>query len=133
MPGTVPVRAILPVPADGAVDEVGLAAAERRVAQAKANHDPGPESLDDAVGALQQAQEDVSSRFLLEVQGDRPFATVEGPVHGRVLAHHGGHPAHVVAAGLVLDLDHLGAEVGQDPGGEVAGKEAGEVEDADTV
>ncbi len=39
-------------------------------------------------------------------------------------------PAAVVAAVRVFDFDDLGAELGEQPGADVAGEKAGEIEDA---
>jgi hypothetical protein len=41
-------------------------------------------------------------------------------------------PAQFVTGARALDLDHLGAEVGQQPAGRRRGDEAAELEDAET-
>src|SRR5690606_3414387 len=74
-----------------------------------------------------------------EIDGDRALAPVGRVIIGgrQVLAVRPGYEgrtqfARVVAAVRVLDLDHVRAEVGQHLAGPRTGKDAGELDDADT-
>src|SRR4029079_4161659 len=81
-------------------------------------------------------QEHVAAGRVLEVQANRGLVAVEREEQGTLRAVVGSlvvrrGPAHVVAHAEVLDLDHLGAEVGQQQRAEAAGQQAREVEYAD--
>src|SRR5260370_13831209 len=72
---------------------------------------------------------------MAQVERDRPLAAVEGLEVGRVaLPLERRHVARAVAAHPgVLDLDHVGAQVGEHLGAEGAGAELRDREDAATV
>src|SRR5215510_4930308 len=75
---------------------------------------------------------------LADIDGDRPLAAVDRQI-GRGLAGlaslrilvRDAQPAHVVAMDGMLDLDHVGAEIGQHLAGPGAGEHAAEIEHAD--
>src|SRR5258708_34974830 len=59
--GTLFIWAVLAVAGDGAVDQVGLAAAEIFVAEAKPVPHAGPEGLNHTVGGLEPPEEDLAA------------------------------------------------------------------------
>ena len=102
----------------------GCAACTRVVAEAEALHDAGPERLDDDVGGAEQPIEDVFAVGRLQVDGERTPAAVP---HAVAVVR-----AERVAAGR-LDLDDVGALLGEQQHAERAGDSPREIEDADTV
>ncbi len=136
--GAVAHRAVLAVAADRAVDDPRVHRAHRLVADAEAVEHAGPEGLEHDVGAGDEPQQHLAPGGLLEVDPHRGLVAVQReeqrPLRGVLGALVvGRRPAHVVAHPEVLDLDHLGAEVGQQQRAEPARQQAGEVEDADAL
>jgi len=86
-----------------------------------------PIILDQDIRPVHQVEQRRTVGLLLQVQHHRPLVAV--PRHeGRALAvHEGRHRAGGVAGGR-LDLDHLGAVVGQQHGAVRAGQMAGQVQ-----
>ena len=66
---------------------------------------------------------------VLEVEGDRALVAVDAQVVGRDAVADRRLPGAGVVAARALDLDHLGAEVGQQHRGVGAGQDPGEVGD----
>ena len=97
---------------------------QRVVADAEPVGDAGPERLDDHVGVVGEPAERVGAGRVLQVDGDR----APRPVPHRVAAV----VAERVAAGR-LDLDDVGALLGEQQHAERAGDPPRQVEDADTV
>jgi hypothetical protein len=79
------------------------------------------------------AQERVASGRRLEVEHHGPLAAIDGEEPARDAALGGRNLPHVVAELRVLELDHVGAEVGEHHGEERPGQEAGQVDDPDPV
>ena len=104
------------------------------VAQTKALQGVGGEVLGDDVGVLEQVEEDGLALGVFQVEGDRPLVGVE---QEEVVGVDAGPARPGAAAGVaslgLLDLDDLGAEVGEDLGRGGAGFELGEIEDADVL
>ena len=123
VPGPCGERPVLPIARDRAVDEPRVLLAQALVADPEAVHHAGPEGLEHHVGVERHAQERVAPPRVLEVDADGALAAVER-VEGRRVG------AHVVTRARVLDLDHVGAEVGEQQRAEPAGEQASEVEDA---
>ena len=138
MAGAVAVGAVLAVARDRAVDEARVLLAQPLVAHAEAVHHAGPEGLEQHVVLAHQPQQHLAAALLLQVQPDRALAAVEREEQRRLrrvlraLVVRRG-PADVVAHAGVLDLQHLGAEVGEQQRAEAAGQQPGEVEDLDAL
>ena len=102
--------------------------------QAHAVERAGREVLDQHVAGLDQPVEDIHALGMLGVDGDRPLAAVE---HGEIEAVGARHvaqlPARDVAGARTLDLDHVGAHVGEQLGASRARLHVREVENAQAV
>ena len=107
---------------DRAVDEVGVDLREVAVAEAQAVHDARDGVLDDHVGAPGEPARRLAALVRLQVEDDALLSPVP---HAP-----GGHGAEGVAAGR-LDLDDLGAVVGQDHGRHAGGEPRSEIDDGD--
>ena len=130
------VRAVLAVARDRAVDEARVLLAQPLVAHAEPVHHAGPERLEQHVVLAHQPQQHLAAALLLEVQPDRALAAVEREEQRRLRRVVGAlvvgrRPADVVAHAGVLDLEHVGAEVGEQQRAEAARQQPGEVEDLD--
>ena len=101
------------VAGDGAEHDAGVDLSEAVVAQTPSFQAAGPHGLDDHVGASNQIEVGLHALGGAQVEHQRSLAPVHVEVHQRHPLHDGpGHLPDVVARGG-LDLDHLGAEVGQ--------------------
>ena len=108
------------------IDDLGIAPGDGGVVDAQPFGHAGTEVVHDHVGALHQLVEDLSARRLLEVQDQAALA----------LAHFdrapaGGARGEVGVGGV--DLDYLGAILGQRTGRARAGEHGGQVEHGDPV
>ena len=127
------IGAILPPAGERAIDQAGVCRAQRLVIAAEASHHARPEALDQHIRARREAMQRCAPAFLLEVEDDRPLAAVAGLEESAAFAAFIAarrEPAAIVAAMWVFDFDDLGAELGEQPGADVAGEKAGEIEDA---
>ena len=102
--------------------------------QAHAVERAGGEVLDQHVAGLDQPVEDIHALGMLGIDGDRPLAAVE---HGEIEAVGIGHVAQLaardIAGARTLDLDHVGAHIGEQLGAGRSRLHVGEVENAKTV
>ncbi len=138
VPRAVAKRPGLPVAADRAVHEAGVLLAQGLVADAEPLEHAGAEGLEQDVAVADQATQHLAALLVLEVDADRALVAVQRQEHRRrrgrldalVLRR---RPAHVVAHAGVLDLDDVGAEVGQQLRAEPARQQAREVEHAHAV
>ena len=105
-----------------AVHEPGEAGRQRLVVEAQPCGGARPPVGGDDVGAVEEPVEDRAALGVLEVQGDAALAPVGAE------AHVGAGPVRVVQR---VDLDDVGAQVGEDPPGEGAGDAEAEVDHAD--
>ena len=133
MPGAIAKRSILAITTDAAEDDPGIDLTEGGLADAEAVHHAGAEALHDHVGSRRQAEKRLTSQGILEVQGERALVPIDRVEHRGVLVDERRHPAHVVAASRVLDLDHIRAEVREQQGAERSGKQSREIEDSNVV
>ena len=116
--------------ADGGVDDARVGRGDVVVAEAEAGEPAGPEVLHHDVGAARRAPGRASrSLVVLEVEGDRALVAVDAEVVRRDAVAHRRLPGAGVVTGRRLDLDHLGAEVGQQHRGVGAGQDPREVGD----
>lgn len=114
-------RSVLAPAGHPAVDEPRVAGEAGLGADAEAFGDAGPVALDQDVGARDEVEHGGGAVLGLEVDEDGALVAV-GEVPGRVDAEAG-------AAGAV-DADDVGAEVGEEHGGEGARADAGELDHA---
>ena len=119
--GAVAIGAALAEAGDAGVDDPRVDRAERLVVDAEAVLHVGPEVLDDHVGAGGELLEDLDAARVLEVERHRPLVAVQVLEVELV--------AREVFLLLGLDLDDVGAHLGElaDAGG--TGSRAGEVDD----
>ena len=130
------------------VDDPGVALPDDFVAQPKPVHDAGAHVLEHRVGVFAQAEEGLAVGFVLEVERDAALvavdaaevtAVVAASVDARlalggvdeVLGNRRRRPRHV--AGRRLDLDHVGAEVGEDRRAEGPGEGHRAVDDCEVA
>ncbi|KAG0771912.1 hypothetical protein G6F22_016106 [Rhizopus arrhizus] len=128
-------RSVVAESRNGAVDQLRKARLEvRLVIQPPPGHRAGDEVLDQDVGVLQQAQQDVAPACQRQVQPDRPLAAVDGGEVGRVALRVDGRPQR---AGLVaarrFDLDHVRALVSQHLGAQRTRQYPGQVDDPNAL
>lgn len=121
VPGALGERAVLPPAGHPAVDETRVAGVTGLGADAQALGDTGAVALDQDVGACGQVEHAVGAVRGFQVDDHRALVAV-GDVVRRVDRESG-------AAGAVHAHD-VGPEVGQEHGGERAGPDAGQLDDA---
>ena len=120
------------VAADGRVDERRPLGDERLATEAEPLRAAGQEVLDDDVGAQRESPHDVLAAGIAQVDRDAALAAVHAHEVRRLAAREGRAPgAGLVALAGPLDLDDLGAEVGQQHRAVRPRQHAGQVEDAD--
>ena len=111
-------------------DDGGVGGRERFEAEAPFGEPARAEVLDDEVAAGRDPRHEGPALFRAEVDGERALAPGDrGPPQAVAVAGH-PPPSHRVALARRLDLDHLGAVVGQQLAGEGPGDEAAELEHA---
>jgi hypothetical protein len=97
----------------GTVDNIRVQLLERLVAEAKPLQSPAAHVLDEHVGLRPEAPYPLEALRVLEIHAYRALVAVDGEEIGRLAAGEGRSPvAGVVAALRVLDLDHVGTEIG---------------------
>jgi hypothetical protein len=121
-------RPTRPVAGDRDMDQPRVQPDQPGVGQAEPLRRGRREVLQQHVAAADQALEDRLALRRLQVQGQAALAAVGAEEIGSAPVHH-RRPAAVLVAGEVLDLDHLGAEVGEELAAGWAGQHAAEVED----
>ena len=114
---------------DSRVHQSRVDCLQRFVADAEFVHRSGPVVLDNDVGALDEFEEHLAP-LAFEVQRYPLLAPVQVHVVGAFVVLERREVARVVTLAGLLDLDDLGAHVGQHHGAEGAGKNPGQVEDA---
>ena len=125
-PGRSRVGAVLAEAGDAAVDDALVDLLQRLVVDAEPVLHVGPEVLDHDVGLLDQPQERGAARRVLQVERDAALVAVQVLEVGAL-----ARAARSLAAALVrrhLDLDDVGAPVGELAHAGRAGAHAGQVE-----
>ena len=123
------VRAGLAVAADAHHHQAGVERLHRVPAEAQALHHAGPVVLDQDIGVRQQPGEHLLAGRLLEIDRDAALAALDRHRLQRHAVGEQAHLAHRVALGR-LDLDDLGAEVGQQPATGRAGEGVAQLDHA---
>ncbi len=98
---------------NGEIDDAGFAFGDGGVAEAQTIDHAGAEALQEDVGAVQEAPEDGLAVGLLQVEGDGAFAQVGGDRVGALVAVDDAQIACPVADAGWLDLDDVGAVLGE--------------------
>jgi hypothetical protein len=123
------IRTVLAEARQRAIDDARVQRANRLVVGAEALHHTGPEALDDDVGRRGQLAEDRLAVGRLHVERHRPLVAVGEGVD------RAAHP--LVAGGSLrigrLDLEDLGAHVGQHHRRHLGRRDARELENLDPV
>ena len=133
----VAVRAGLPEVGDRGHDELRLHLAQHVVAEPQPLHDAGPVVLDQHVGGRDEVEQALAALVGAEIEDDAVLVGVEEQEHagaiepGHVAEERGQGPSGVAAG--PLDLDHLGAGVGEDARAERARRVLRQVDYADVV
>jgi hypothetical protein len=122
-------RPVLSERRDRAVDQRGLARTEPVPAQPEALHHAGSAVLDEDVGLEHERARRVAGRRVLEVERDRALAAIDRREVLGVAVRDRWPLPHRVALGR-LDLDDLGAEVGEQHAAERPGRHLAELDDA---
>src|SRR5262249_10521633 len=130
--GLIAVRPELPETGDRDENDVALERLERRVAEAHRVHGAGAEILQHDVGFAHQRGEYLLAARAAQIEADRFLAAVIDGEINALAAHHGRMPARFLAADA-LDLDPLGAEIGQHHAAARPGLETGQLQHAHTV
>ena len=133
--GAVTPRAVEPEGGHAHHDQArGCALVQRGEVQAELVHDPGGEVLDQHVSGVGQAPEQRRGPRRTQIEGDVAFGQVGGvedgaPFPPRLVGRAlDAAQSHLVGPGRRLDLDHLGAQGGQDVGGRRSGPPGREVD-----
>ena len=114
-----------------AVDQRGMVPGDVGVTEAELVHDAGAEILHQHVRRSDQAPQYPGAARLLEVERDALLVAVHHQERRRHVADPGrNHVAGVVAGRDLLDLDHLGAHVGEHQG---AGRTRHDVREVDNL
>jgi hypothetical protein len=135
---TIAPRPGLPVARDRAVHDLRVRRAHRVVADAEPVEHARAEGLQHDVVLAHEAEQHVASLRLLEIEPDRALVAVQREKERGLRALVGAlvkgwRPPDVVAAAGVLDLEHVGAVVGEQQRAEAPGQQAAEIENADAV
>src|SRR5581483_4150810 len=128
----------LAVTGDRAVDDPRVDLLHAVVPGAEPFEHAGPEGLQHDVVFGDEPQQRLAPALVLEVQPDRALVAVQRQEEGRLRALVravvvGRRPADVVAHARILDLQHIGAEIGQQQRAEAAGKQPREVQHPDPL
>ncbi|MNZ89686.1 hypothetical protein D3C78_1086210 [compost metagenome] len=137
--GALGVGAVLAEAGDRAVDQPRVDLFQTGVVEAVGGQAADLEILQQDVRLQGQLADDALALLAGEVDGQRLLVAVGAQVIGRFrgvlalgVAQERRPPVTgVVACAWALDLEHLGAEIGEDLPGPGAGQHAGQVEDAD--
>src|SRR6202171_207950 len=97
----------------GDVHQAGVEGREAHVVELEVSHRAGPQVLDHDVRVTDELAEKLLSLGRLEVDRYRSLVPIEPDERRRFAIQKGSRVARAVAADGVLDLDHVGAEVGQ--------------------
>src|SRR5947208_2679884 len=130
--GPVAVRSLLAVGGDRADDDPLVERPELRVREAQALHDAGAEIFPDHVRLTDELVEHLAATLAVEVERERFLVAIDRQEVRRLAVgqERRAHAPHRVAAIRILDLDHLGALVGEQHRAVRSREHTREVEDA---
>ena len=128
--GEIAIRTGLAVARDRAVDDGRIHGLHGFVADPEPVDDAGTEALDHDVRRPREFEEQLDAIGLLEVQRHAALVAIDREEHRRDRAFGRAERAGVVARAGVLDLDDVGAEIGEVQRAHRTGQQAREVQDA---
>ncbi len=115
------------------VDDARIDALHVLVADPEAFHGSFSVVLDGHIGFGQQSPRDAASLIGLQIQRDPSLVAIHHEEGGGFSVHVGWQGApRVVAAGHLLDLDHVGPHVGQHQSAHGAGHDVRELDDLES-
>src|SRR5699024_8671333 len=117
-------------PFEGAVDESRVAGGQLLVSESDRFHLSDAEVLEQDIGGVDEVEDAAPIGRLGDVELDAVLVAVE---RGEQAGSRTGQVAGLVAGPARFDLDHLGAEVGQDHPAAGPHDHVGELDDADAV
>ena len=119
--GRIAHRSLVAERPDRAIDQPRIDRSHHVGTDADLLDNAGPEILDHHIGIAYQKLQPLDIGLGFDVDGDRPLVAIGGVEHQRGIVDEGRspHPRIVAAIGL-LDLDHVGAHVGEDGAGQRA-------------
>ena len=124
-------RPVAPVARDRAVDQRGILGGQDVVSEAELLHRPAPVVLDEHVGLAHEPEQDRAALGTLEIEREAALVAVQHQERRRdAVDARLAIAARVVAARQFLDLDHVGAEVGEQRAAGGAGHDLRELEHA---
>src|SRR5712691_10880100 len=110
---TADVRTFLTERTDRAIDDTWIARADHAVINAQACRDARAERLDHDIGAITESQQRLATRSIFQVDYHALLAAVQiAKKHARPRVHW-RNMASWIAFSRRLDLDHLGAMIGE--------------------
>ncbi len=130
-------RSALPEAGAGDVDDVAVHRADRGIVEAIALERADRKVLHEHIGLAREIADDRLAFRRPQIDRDRLLAAVAGKIvgalGGTVLLDEGLEASRLVAAIGLFDLDHGGAQLGEDHAGEGAGQHAREIENGDML
>src|SRR5215469_4363518 len=125
--------AVGPITFSAGIDQARKALRQLGIAEPEGFHHPIEKILDQHVSALDQLEGDLLGALKLEIQRDRPFLRVE---HQEGVARAAGRKIRStenITGPWRLDLDHVGAEIGELHGAIWGGINLAEIDHADAI
>jgi hypothetical protein len=134
------VRAVLAKAGDRAIDQPRVVGCEAFVIEPELGQAADLEILDQHVGTRGEFLDNAAAVVALEIEFDRTLAAIGAvKIGGAEMAAGGGLDewrspgAGVIAGAFALDLDHVGAEIGEDLARPRPGEDTGKLKHAQTV
>ena len=125
-------RTVLPIARDRAHDQARIALVKCVPTETEPGHDAGPVALDQHVGPVDQAQQQIATGVGFEIQRDASLVPVYGAEESALSGDDRRRPAHVVTGPRLLDLDDVRTHVSEEKGAVRTGQEPRQVKDADS-
>src|SRR5262249_33848127 len=118
---------------DRRIDQARIGRMQGRMVEAEPRHDAGAEILDEDVGLGGEGMDEGEPLGLAHIHRDAALAAVEEREIGALALDMRSEMAALIAAPRHLDLDDLGAEIGEHGGAIGAGHHAREIEHAQAL
>src|SRR4029077_1996237 len=115
---------------DRAIDEPRVPSSELVGAESVPLRGTRPQALDEHVGAVGEAEDNLAAAVVPDVDGERALARVPGEEHRALSLEKGRSPGAGVVAAERLDLDDVRAECREQLRGSRAGQRGRDVDDA---
>jgi len=125
-------RTGLTVAGDRAIDQTRVDLPQRFISETEALHDAGPEILDENVRGFDQAMYEPDRLRRFEIERDALLAGVELAEIGALAIAKRRAQAHLLALRR-FNLDHFGADIGQQARAIGTGQHDGEIQHANAV